>query len=180
MDSTSLQTKVTLEPVNTYNLKKYIEIAIASYSQHYCHLWQNNDPSPYISHWLTESVIAEELQDPNSLNYIIYQNNEAVGILKLVNNCGIDEIPDTDALKAEKIYLLQEYSGKGIGRQLLQIIEDIARKLNRKVIWLDTMKKGNPIHFYQKNGYTIKRESEVILPFVKPSEKAMWILTKTL
>jgi hypothetical protein len=42
------------------------------------------------------------------------------------------------------------------------------------------MQKGNPIFFYQKNGYVIKRESEVTLPNAKPEEKPMWILTKTL
>jgi len=45
---------------------------------------------------------------------------------------------------------------------------------------LDTMQKGNPILFYQKNGYVIKRESEVTLLGAKPSEKPMWILTKNL
>lgn len=120
------------------------------------------------------------MQDPNSLNYIINLDGEAVGILKLVKNCGIDEISDSEALKAEKIYLLQEQSGKGIGKQLLQFIEDMATTLNKRVVWLDAMQKGKPIHFYQKNGYVIKRESEVVLPHVKPTEKAMWILTKKL
>lgn len=171
---------ITLEPTTTSNLQKYLEVGIASYGQHYRHLWQNNDPAPYVSRWFTEEVVEGELQDPNSLNYIINLDGEAVGILKLVKNCGIDEISDSEALKAEKIYLLQEQSGKGIGKQLLQFIEDMATTLNKRVVWLDAMQKGKPIHFYQKNGYVIKRESEVVLPHVKPTEKAMWILTKKL
>ena len=83
-------------------------------------------------------------------------------------------------LKAEKIYLLKAHSGQGLGKKVLQWIENHAKSLNKKVVWLDTMQKGNPILFYQKNGYVVKRESEVILPRVKPSEKAMWILTKRL
>lgn len=176
MDSAAL----TIQPTDSYNLGTYLEVAIASYSEHYCHLWQHNDPSPYISKWLTKEVVFKELQDPDTLNYIVYHNTVAVGILKLIINCGIDEIPDTDAIKAEKIYLLKKHSGKGIGKQLLLIIEEMAVKLNKKVVWLDTMQKGNPIHFYKNNGYSIKRESEVVLPNVKPSEKHMWILTKTL
>nr|WP_297786062.1 GNAT family N-acetyltransferase [uncultured Allomuricauda sp.] len=180
MNSATLKIKVGLEPTNVTNLDTYLAVGVKSYCEHYLHLWENNDPTPYISHGLTKEVVELELSDTNALNYIVNLNEEPIGILKLVINCGIDDISDSDALKAEKIYLLKEHAGKGIGKQLLQFIEETARKLNKKVIWLDAMQKGNPVHFYQKNGYVIKRESEVILPHVKPSEKAMWILTKNL
>lgn len=180
MTLTVQKNMVSLEPVIQDNLNEYLAVGVKSYCEHYLHLWENEDPTPYISYGLTKEVVERELQDPNAFNYLIQQNNKNVGILKLVKNCGIDEIADTDALKAEKIYLLKEHSGKGIGKQVLQFIEDTARDLNKKIVWLDAMQKGNPIHFYQKNGFTIKRESEVVLPRVKPTEKAMWILTKNL
>ena len=160
MNPAILNNTLTLVPVTEKTLEKYVDVGVKSYCEHYLHLWENEDPTPYISHGLT--------------------TEETVGILKLVKNCGIDEISDADALKAEKIYLLKEHSGKGIGKQLLQFIEETARGLNKKVVWLDAMQKGKPVHFYQKNGYVIKRESEVVLPNAKPSEKPMWILTKTL
>lgn len=180
MNPTILDNTVTLEPVTAMNLEKYLAVGVKSYCEHYLHLWKNNDPTPYISHGLTREVVEHELENPNALNYLILWNSHTVGILKLVKDCGIDEISDMDALKAEKIYLLKEYSGKGIGKQLLQFIEEKARALNKKVIWLDAMQKGNPVHFYQKNGFIIKRESEVTLPRVRPEEKPMWILTKQL
>ncbi|MDF0706449.1 MAG: GNAT family N-acetyltransferase [Bacteroidota bacterium] len=180
MDPIILDTKITLVPVTQQNLETYVTVGVKSYCEHYLHLWENEDPTPYISHGLTKEVVERELKDENALNFLIDLNQVTVGILKLVKNCGIDEISDLAALKAEKIYLLKEHAGKGIGKQVLQVIEDMARQLNKKTVWLDSMQKGNPILFYQKNGYQIKRESEVVLPHVKPSEKAMWILTKNL
>ncbi|AEM72068.1 GCN5-related N-acetyltransferase [Allomuricauda ruestringensis DSM 13258] len=180
MTLTIQKNKVILEPVTQDNLNEYLTVGVKSYCEHYLHLWENEDPTPYISYGLTKEVVERELQDPNALNYLIQQNNKNVGILKLVKNCGIDEIADSDALKAEKIYLLKEHSGKGIGKQVLLFIEDIARKRNKKYVWLDAMQKGNPVHFYQKNGYIIKRDSEIPFPGARPNEKAMWILTKTL
>ncbi|WP_127138810.1 GNAT family N-acetyltransferase [Flagellimonas oceanensis] len=180
MTTAVLDNALTLEPVTKSNLQQYLTVGSKSYREHYLHLWEKEDPTPYISHGLTQEVVERELQDPNALNYLINWDNESVGILKLVKDCGIDEISDIDALKAEKIYLLKEHSGKGIGKQLLQFIEDTARALNKKVVWLDAMQKGKPVHFYQKNGFIIKRESEVVLPHVKQEEKAMWILTKQL
>lgn len=179
--STSFSTqKISLEPVTLSNLDIYLEVGKQSYCEHYLHLWENEDPTPYITHGLTKNVVNRELDDPNALNYLIQQDHTTVGILKLVKDCGIDEISPVDALKAEKIYFLKAYSGKGFGKQVLQFIEELARDLNKKYIWLDTMQKGKPILFYQKNGYVIKRASEVVLPNAVPSEKAMWILTKKL
>ncbi|SDQ56870.1 GNAT family N-acetyltransferase [Flagellimonas zhangzhouensis] len=167
-------------PVTLANLDTYLEVGVKSYREHYLHLWTNADPTPYISYGLTKSVVEKELKDPNASHYLINCKGETVGILKLVLHCGIDEITPEEALKAEKIYFLKEHSGKGLGKQTLQWIETKAKSLNKKLVWLDTMQKGNPIHFYQKNGYVIKRESEVILPGVLDTEKPMWILTKKL
>lgn len=172
--------KIELVPVTLANLDTYLEVGTTSYCQHYLHLWENEDPSPYINYGLTKAVVLRELEDPNALNYLINHGNTTVGILKLVRDCGIDELTDEEALKAEKIYFLKEHSGKGFGKQVLQYIEEMARELGKKYVWLDTMQKGNPILFYQKNGYTIKRESAVVLPNAKPEERPMWILTKSL
>ena len=180
MNSTILKNTVILEPATQANLKEYLTVGVKSYCEHYLHLWKDEDPTPYISFGLTKEVVERELQDANALNYLIKMNSKTVGILKLVQNCGIDEISDDDALKAEKIYLLKQHSGKGIGKQVLLFVEDIARKRNKKYVWLDAMQKGNPVHFYQKNGYIIKRDSEIPFPGARPNEKDMWILTKKL
>lgn len=171
---------IILEAIGPSTLETYISVGIKSYREHYLHLWENEDPTPYISNSFTQAVVERELADPNSFNYLIKVEDTVVGIVKLVRDCGVDELLPEEALKAEKIYLLKAHSGQGLGKKVLQWIENHAKILNKKVVWLDTMQKGNPILFYQKNGYMVKRESEVTLPRVKPSEKAMWILTKRL
>ena len=172
--------EVILEEVQPSTLDTYVSVGQKSYREHYLHLWENEDPTPYISDGLTASVVERELSEPNSLNYLVKMGNAIVGIVKLVKDCGVDELSPEESLKAEKIYLLKAYAGQGLGKKVLEWIENYARSLKKKVLWLDTMQKGNPIQFYQKNGFVIKRESELVLPGAKSSEKAMWILTKQL
>ena len=131
--------KINMEPVTLSNLETYLEVGMQSYCEHYLHLWENEDPTPYISNGLTKNVVSHELADPNTLHYLIQQEQTTVGILKLVKDCGIDEIAAADALKAEKIYFLKAHSGKGFGKQVLQFIETLAKDLNKKYVWLDTM-----------------------------------------
>lgn len=180
MSTPITDTKVLLEPMSESTLETYLAVGVKSYCEHYLHLWENEDPTPYISNGLTKEVVQRELEDPNVINYLVKWEGTTVGIVKLVKDCGIDELSDRETLKAEKIYLLNEYSGKGIGKEILGQIENLALGLGKKYIWLDAMQKGKPIHFYLKNGYTIKRESEIPFSGAKPTEKPMWILTKPL
>jgi GNAT superfamily N-acetyltransferase len=171
---------ISLVPVNPSTMDTYISVGKRSYKEHYLHLWENEDSFPYISNSFTKAIVENELSGPNIENFLVQTETDTVGIVKLVKHKALDELSSEKSLLAEKIYLLRAYSGKGIGKKVLQLIENYAKNLKKDIVWLDTMKKGNPINFYLKNGFKIKKESELKLPGAKPSEKAMWVLTKQL
>ncbi|MCL6265229.1 GNAT family N-acetyltransferase [Flagellimonas myxillae] len=171
---------VTLEPVTQENLDTYISVGKQSYHEHYLHLWENRDPGPYISRSFTTAVVQKGLENSNLKHFLVKSEDSIAGIVKLVLDSPLDELSGAEALLAEKIYLLEAFSGKGIGKQVLWLIESYAKNLGKNIVWLDTMQKGGPIQFYLKNGFQIKRECELTLPHAIPSEKAMWVLTKQL
>ena len=171
---------VSLEPVTHATVKTYIDVGKKSYVEHYLHLWENEDPTPYIANSFAQQVVEMELSDSNVINYLVKMGDTVVGIVKLIIDQPLDELSEQESLLAQKIYLLKAYAGMGIGKKVLHLIEDYARGLNKKVVWLDTMQKGSPINFYLKNGYKIKKESALGLPGAKSSERPMWVLTKQL
>ncbi|WP_222984718.1 GNAT family N-acetyltransferase [Flagellimonas meishanensis] len=175
-----MKNKVVLELVQKDTVGTYIEVGQQSYCEHYLHLWENEDSSPYLQSSFIHDVVHKELEDSNVILFLVKTENIPVGIVKLILDQELDEISAKDALLAQKIYLLKSFSGLGIGKKVLQLIEGFAKNLQKKVVWLDTMQKGKPIHFYLKNGYKIKKESELKLPGAKAAERPMWILTKQL
>ena len=175
-----MNNNIALETVTASSMDSYIEVGKNSYVQHYLHLWENNDPTPYISSSFSRELVEKDLKNPNMIHFLIKMEDTVVGIVKLIKDRALDEFPEKEALLAQKIYLLQAYSGKGVGKKVLLLIEEFAQNLDKKIVWLDTMQKGGPINFYLKNGYKIKRESALSLPGAKPEEKPMWILTKVL
>lgn len=176
----NMDEKIILEEVSASTIPIYIAVGKKSYCQHYLHLWENENPDPYINNSFTVPVLEKELLDSNCVNFLVKSNGNTIGIVKLKIDAGIDELPSNTSLLAEKIYLLKEFSGKGFGKKTLIEIENYAMGLGKQILWLDTMQKGNPINFYLKSGFTIKKESTLKLPRAKSSEKAMWVLTKTL
>ncbi|MEM9362836.1 MAG: GNAT family N-acetyltransferase [Bacteroidota bacterium] len=171
---------VYLQAVTSDLIYKYLETGLASYQQHYLHLWKNQDPNPYVTQNFTSEIVTQELTDPNIENFLVKVDDATIGIVKLIRNKALDDYDANSSLLIQKIYLLHEHSGKGYGHQLIGLLETHAKKLKKKVIWLGAMKKGNALRFYLKNGFTIHGESKLELPNAIDEERPMWILTKML
>ncbi|KPM30759.1 GCN5-related N-acetyltransferase [Croceitalea dokdonensis DOKDO 023] len=170
---------VCIVPVTKDNINSYLRVGIQSYKEHYLHLWENSDPEPFISANLTKESVKKALANDREHLFIVECNHEAVGILAItldVNRAGLP----TNNLLLHKIYLTKVSTNQGIGSTVLKFVEDFARAANRQLVWLFTMQKGKPMTFYQKQGYRILEAAEITLPKVKPSEKAMWVMTKSL
>ena len=142
------------------------------------HLWKNNDPSPYIKESFTIDVVKDELKDNSASLWLIYRGNTAVGILKLIKDTPITSHTSKETVLLEKIYILNKFSGKGIGSLTLSWVETYCLKANRQVLWLETMQKGAALNFYLKNGYHIIREKKLNFDQVLEKQKPMYILSK--
>ncbi len=167
---------VELKPLTEALAGIYIDIGIQSYGQHYLHLWPQGDPSPYIESSFTTEVVKRELLDTNAMHFLITQENETVGILKVILNAPLEAYPGKNALLLEKIYLLQSFSGRGIGKICLSIILEYAKSLEKEILWLDTMKKGRALSFYQDFGFRIVGEKRLPFKSALEDQKAMYIL----
>ncbi|MEM9648253.1 MAG: GNAT family N-acetyltransferase [Bacteroidota bacterium] len=172
--------EVVLEPLSQATISAYVSVGKQSYREHYLHLWENQDPTPYISLSFTEEVVKADMANPNLRHFLVKTDESVAGIVKLVLDSPLDEHSSEQSLLAQKIYLLKVYSGQGLGKKVLAQIEAYAKALGKEILWLDTMQKGGPIQFYLKNGFRIKKESELTLPHAVPEEKPMWVLTKQL
>lgn len=172
--------EIDITAVSDANSNTYLELGIRSYKQHYLHLWENADPTPYISENFTEEIIAKELQSDLLRHYIVKRNSMPAGIFKLVLNAAIGEYKSDEALLIEKIYLLGEYSGQGLGKVCLDFVFKEAKKLNKKLVWLDTMKNGRALDFYLNSGFQVTAEKELSYPSVLEEQKPMLILSHQL
>lgn len=163
-------------PLKEGSIATYIDIGIRSYHEHYLHLWPDSDPSPYIEDNYTFEIVSKELKNANLKHYLVEFNSVPAGIFKIVLNAAIGAYPATDALLIEKIYFLKAFSGQGLGKSCLKYLIEKARSMGKKVIWLDTMKQGPALAFYQKLGFEILGKKELHYEGALEDQKAMLIL----
>ena len=169
---------VHFEPITPKSYQSYIDVGTRAYNQHYLHLWPNGNSTPYIESSFTLDVLRKEENDNNTILYRIIFEKKVVGVLKITLNAPFGSFSEKEALCVDKIYILNEYSGKGIGKKVIQFALLRAKESDKKVVWLDTMQKGPALEFYLKNGFQIHSESKVIFPTVIKDESLMWVMAK--
>ncbi|HWJ26123.1 MAG TPA: GNAT family N-acetyltransferase [Flavisolibacter sp.] len=100
-----------------------------------------------------EQLIAE-LSNPDSEFYFAQIGDQIVGYLKINFGQSQTELQDDKALEIERIYVLKEFHGKGVGQILYEKALQIAKLKNATYVWLGVWDQ-NPraIAFYKKNGF---------------------------
>ena len=119
----------------------------------------------YLDTAYNKEKLYEELCNPDSSFFFIYVDESLAGYLKTNEYPSQTDINDIDSLELERIYILKEFQGAGLGQDLLEHTISIATEHGKKYIWLGVWEHNERAkHFYQKNGfYRIGAHSPITL-----------------
>tara|TARA_R110002049_G_scaffold13535_1_gene58989 strand:- start:372 stop:905 length:534 start_codon:yes stop_codon:yes gene_type:complete len=112
------------------------------------------DFKEYLKTSFGEDTLLKQLRDINSSFYFIYRDSSLVGYIKLNENESQTDIRDSCSMELERIYVLAEFQGQGIGEWIVRQVLSIAKAKNRLYVWLGVW-EDNPkaIKFYQRMGF---------------------------
>ncbi|RZL30005.1 MAG: GNAT family N-acetyltransferase, partial [Pedobacter sp.] len=98
--------------------------------------------------------VKSELNNEHSQFFMAWDEEDAIGYLKVNFTDAQTELQEEDSLEIERIYVLADYHGKKIGQLLYDKAIEIAIENQKKSIWLGVWEE-NPkaIRFYEKNGF---------------------------
>ena len=146
----------TIERVELEHIWELREIGIDSYLPHYVHLWKPSGIEWYMNRCFGDEFLQKELSDPIVEYYIVKESGENIGMMKLILKKALPDSDIENALYLEKIYFVKEWTGKGVGRKLIEFALNRASELNRDCVWLMAMDtSAKPIEAYEKAGFTI-------------------------
>ncbi len=108
----------------------------------------------YLREGFSVEKLTTELDDKNSEFYFSILNNKAIGYLKINFGKSQTELQDQNAVEIERIYVLKEFYGKGVGQILYDKAIQIAKQKMADYVWLGVWEKNSrAISFYKKNGF---------------------------
>ncbi len=147
---------IKIKKIGLSHLRELREIGIKSYLPHYAHMWKPNGVEWYINRCFGDEFLQTELVNPNVEYFIVENDGEDIGMMKIVLK---KPLPDSDlenALYLEKIYFVKEWTGKGVGRGLIELALRRAAELDRDCVWLMAMDTAaKPISAYEKAGFRL-------------------------
>jgi diamine N-acetyltransferase len=107
-----------------------------------------------IKETFSEGYQLEEINAPEMIFLVAEEEGKMAGYAKLNTKASNEHVNGRKSLELSRIYLLQEFIGKGIGRELMQRCVDEARQRGCNSLWLGVWEHNqNAIGFYKKLGF---------------------------
>lgn len=108
----------------------------------------------YLEYSYEPVKLVRSIKKENNVFFIALADQQAVGFIKVKRHSLNDHIESVSQMELQKIYLLPEYQGQGIGQQLINAVFKLAEQLAPEFIWLDThISNEKAIHVYERNGF---------------------------
>ncbi|MFD0764994.1 GNAT family N-acetyltransferase [Mucilaginibacter lutimaris] len=108
----------------------------------------------YASKAFTPAKFEQELNNPDSQFFFALVDGTIVGYIKLNYRTAQTELQNPEALEVERIYVLNDFQGRQIGKQLIDFAIQTAKAKSLKSVWLGVWEHNNKaIKFYKSKGF---------------------------
>lgn len=139
------------KPDNVHTLRDF---SYRTFKDTFAHMNTPATMQAYLEQSFNTEKLYRELSDSSSSFYFLYADGELAGYLKLNESPAQTDINDPYSLEIERIYVAEEFQGKGFGHVLMSKAVDIAKLSKKLYVWLGVWEKNlKAIFFYKKNGF---------------------------
>jgi diamine N-acetyltransferase len=105
----------------------------------------------YLKKSFSPEIQCNELSQPDVIFLIVESECIPIGYAQLIMNSKDESIKKARPLEIRRIYALQEYLGKGVGKALMEATISEARQRDCDCVWLGVWEKNQrAIDFYKK------------------------------
>ena len=118
---------------------------------------KDNDPTDfkvYIEKAFASETIAKEMSNPETFFYFITIQDAIAAYVKLNVGNAQSDLQLKDSMELERIYVLSEYQGLGLGEQIVKKVKKLALDQQKTLLWLGVWEHNQRgIQFYQRQGF---------------------------
>ena len=149
--------KITMRRITLEDVPALSFLAKKTFYDTFTGTCTEDDMSNFLETFYNENTLAEEVSN-NSFQYFFAElDEEIVGyILFSDGEVSFDEIKGSTALELKRLYILNEYHGKGIAHDVMNFFLDYAMAQGYDVaflgVWEHNLKAQK---FYKKHGFTM-------------------------
>lgn len=137
------------------NIDEVLFISRKTFVESYSKYNTKENMELYLEENITLQKLTHELNNPDSEFYLALKNSSVIGYLKVNFGPAQNDLNDNQSLEIERIYISNEFYGKGFGQLLFNKAVAIAKSHHLSYIWLGVWENNvKALNFYQRNGMT--------------------------
>ena len=143
-----------IREVDQHEIQLLIDISRNTFIEAFGSRNKPEDMEIYVSRAFSPEQVTKEFNHPESTFYFVYVEDYVIGYLKINTGSAQSELLPEESVEVERIYVITEYQGKRIGAILMNQAVQVARRLNKAVVWLGVWEKNiEAIKFYERHGF---------------------------
>ena len=144
---------IQLVPIRIEDHSKLFTLMNRIYKDAYSDFWIDGGDW-YLDLCYNTENLKKELSRERSHYFFVEYEKETVGILKYDYPFSPREVEIPNAMKLHRLYLDSSVQGNGVAKELMEYLEEVARKAGIDWIWLEAMEsKPQAKRFYEKMGF---------------------------
>ncbi len=174
-----VDTQISLQELKLSDQSALFALMKKIYPPVYAHLW------PDAGEWYLNKIYGienfeKDISDTSGSYFFVLLEDVKIGILFLQYDKVLEDFPEKKALKLNKIYLDSDIHGKGIGRKIIQWVDEEASRTKCEIIWLEAMDtQEQAVKFYEKCGFEIISKFRLDIELMHSHLKGMYIMSKS-
>jgi GNAT superfamily N-acetyltransferase len=110
----------------------------------------------YMLNWMYSIETLQQQMAKGHRFFVIKENQEPLGFIGIEVNH-----PLQGQLKIHKLYVLPNLQGKGLGKQLIDFVAQLAKEQQIKLLTLNVNRFNKAVDFYTHIGFTIAFEENI-------------------
>ncbi len=146
--------EIHLKPCSATEVSLLRELSETTFLETFAWCNTQKDMAEYLSQAYNEEKLLRELSDSAVSFFLIYVEGRAAGYIKVNETPSQTDIGDSESLEIERLYVLGEFQGAGLGKRLMAHALAFAKKRNKKYVWLGVWEHNEKAkRFYAKMGF---------------------------
>lgn len=147
---------IILVKVSDKNIADLRKIGIQTFKETFADSNSEENMQQYLANSFDVENLRLEVNTVGSSFFLALDQSDVVGYLKINIGLAQSELKDSDSLEIERIYVSQDYQGKGVGQMLFRKATQEAQNYKVSYIWLGVWEHNHKaIQFYSKNGFVV-------------------------
>lgn len=157
-------TLIQLRPVSDNDLPVLADVGRRTFLESFLAYNDPDNIDAYLAQAFSDERLRRDLETDGVQTLLLWVDGVAAGYLKLNMGDAQTETRGDAALEVERVYLLADFQGRGLGRSLMQFALDAAQATGKSCVWLGVWEHNqSAIAFYERLGFTIVGEHSFML-----------------